>query len=211
MLVTGRGTYQAHKTLAMVGVYSESLIVMLGRGKEPVGVSCHRRLEAYLGRLYGYAYSLSEDREAARDLVQDCALKALSAAQVPYDEAAYRAWLFRILRNTFLDQRKRNGEVLIGFNELEPANLNGELWECDDRLVTVLTVRLGMTRLSTAHREVISLIDIVGFSYAESADFLKVPVGTVMSRLSRARQALLLAIQDNNVQPLPQRSKRVAG
>ncbi len=183
---------------------------MLGRGKEPAGASRHRRIEAYLGRLYGYACSLSEDREAAQDLVQDCALKALSATRVPYDEAAYRAWLFPILRNTFLDRRKRNGEVFIGFDETEPTNLNGEIWRCDDRLVSVLTVRIGITKLSASHRDVLALIDMVGFSYAEAAVFLGVPVGTVMSRVSRARQALLMAIQENNVQPLPQSSKQVA-
>ncbi len=183
-------------------------MTMLGRGKEPDGASRHRRLEAYLGRLYGYACSLSEDREAARDLVQDCALKALSAARVPADEAAYRAWLFRILRNAYLDRQKRPREVSLSNEDLESPYLNGEIWQMDDRMISVLTVRLGMTKLSPPHRDVIALVDIGGFSYAETADFLSVPVGTVMSRLCRARQALLLAIDDNKVRALPTQSRR---
>lgn len=166
-------------------------------------------LEGYLGRLFGYALSLTNDREPARDLVQECALKALSAARVPRDEAAYRAWLFRILRNAFLDHRRRAGRLgpIVEFDENEIAN--GDIWRGDDRLISTLTVRLGMAKLSPAHREVIAAVDIAGFSYAETADFLGVPVGTVMSRLSRARLALLHAIGEGKVRPLPVSARQV--
>lgn len=166
-------------------------------------------LEGYLGRLFGYALSLTNDREPARDLVQECALKALSAARVPRDEAAYRAWLFRILRNAFLDHRRRAGRLgpIVEFDENEIAN--GDIWRGDDRLISTLTVRLSMAKLSSAHREVIAAVDIAGFSYAETADFLGVPVGTVMSRLSRARLALLHAIGEGKVRPLPVSARQV--
>ncbi len=62
------------------------------------------RIEAYLRRLYGYAFSLAGDHHQAEDLVQECAVRALTAKNTPRDERAYRAWLFRILRNAFLDQ-----------------------------------------------------------------------------------------------------------
>jgi len=61
------------------------------------------RIEAYLRRLYGYAVSLAGNHHQAEDLVQECALRALTAKNVPGDEPAYRAWLFRILRNAFVD------------------------------------------------------------------------------------------------------------
>ena len=167
-------------------------------------------LEGHLGRLFGYALSLANDREQARDLVQECALKALSAIRVPRDEAAYRAWLFRILRNAFLDHRRRAGRLgpTVEFDEAEIAN--GEVWRGDDRLISTLTVRLSMAKLSPAHREVLAAVDIAGFSYAETADFLGVPVGTVMSRLSRARLALLHAIGEGKVRPLPVSARQVA-
>ncbi len=167
-------------------------------------------LEGYLGRLFGYALSLANDREQARDLVQECALKALSATRVPRDEAAYRAWLFRILRNAFLDRRRRAGRSgsTVEIDEAEIAK--GEIWRGDDRLISTLTVRLCMAKLSSVHREVIAAVDIAGFSYAETADFLDVPVGTVMSRLSRARQALLHVIGEGKVRPLPVSARRVA-
>ena len=164
-----------------------------------------RRIEPYLSRLFGYALSLTRDRDGARDLVQDCALKALGAARVPYHEAAYRAWLFRILRNAFLDRARRRNDAPIAIDE---AALPDMRWDYDDRLISVLTVRLGLAKLSEAHREVIAVVDIGGFSYAEAADFLEVPIGTVMSRLSRARRALLHAISDGKVQPLPVDGRR---
>lgn len=167
-------------------------------------------LEGYLDRLFGYALSLTNDREQARDLVQECALKALSAIRVPRDEAAYRAWLFPILRNAFLDRRRRAGRSgpTVGIDEADTAN--GEIWQGDDRLISTLTVRLGMAKLAPTHREVLAAVDIAGFSYAEAAVFLSVPVGTVMSRLSRARQALLHMIGEGKVRPLPVNARRAA-
>ncbi|MHA1600302.1 MAG: RNA polymerase sigma factor [Alphaproteobacteria bacterium] len=166
-----------------------------------------RRIEPYLSRLFGYALSLTQDREQARDLVQDCALRAFSAARVPEDASAFRAWLFRILRNAFLDGQKRRA-IRAAAADDEVDGQNDEIWRGDDRLISVLTVRLGMAKLSSTHREVIALVDIVGFSYVEAGDFLGVPMGTVMSRLSRARGALLAAISENRVQSLPVAAKR---
>lgn len=160
-----------------------------------------RRIEGYLGRLFGYAFSLTNDREQSRDLVQDCAVKALSARRVPLDEAAYRAWLFRILRNTFLDRlRRANGVSYLG--DEEPWDGRDGPGNIDDRMVSILTVRLGMAKLAPAHREMIAVVDILGLSYAEAADLLELPVGTVMSRLSRARRALLGIISESNVRAL---------
>lgn len=166
------------------------------------------RLEGYLNRLFGYAVSLTNDREQARDLVQECALKALSAKRVPADEAAYRAWLFRILRNAFLDRQRRAGRRGPMVELSDEAVLNGELWHGDDRLISAITVRLGMAKLSQSHREVLAVVDIIGFSYAEAAEFLSVPVGTVMSRLSRARQALLHSIGESTLRPFPIEARR---
>jgi len=168
----------------------------------------HERIEAYLARLFGYAISLANDRETARDLVQECAVKALSAGRIPQDEAAYRAWLFRILRNAFLDRQRRETGTPIIDNDLSDVEEDAQIWRYDDRMISVLTVRLGLTRLSEAHREIIALVDFGGFTYAEAAGFLEIPRGTVMSRLSRAREALLETIKESNVQPMPRDERR---
>ena len=168
-----------------------------------------KRIEGYLERLFRYAFSLAGDRERAHDLVQDCAVKALAAGRVPRDEPAYRAWLFRILRNAFLDQIRRGATAERQVEAAREAS-SLEIWRCDETLINGLTVKLGMTKLSPPQREIIALIDIVGFSYAETAALLEVPVGTVMSRISRARQALILVLGESNVHALPARDRRTA-
>ena len=174
-----------------------------GPGQKILKSSKHHRLESYLQRLYGYAYSLSGDREEAKDLVQECSVKALSAREVPSDGAAYRAWLFKILRNAFFDSHRRQVRR-DNFEQLEAQNSSFmEYWDYDDRLINVITIKSELSRLDRVHREIIGLIDISGLSYAEAADTLEIPVGTVMSRISRARAALLQAISEGNVRAFP--------
>lgn len=159
-------------------------------------------IEANLDRLHGYAHALSRDHDQARDLVQECALRAVAAARWPTDEPAYRAWLFRILRNAFIDRCRRRGvETPLDPDAEIPAETDTG-WRGDQRMVDVVTVRLAIAKLGDAHREVIALVDFAGLSYAEAAEVLEVPRGTVMSRLSRARGALLEIISGGNVTSL---------
>ena len=160
------------------------------------------RLQPYLQRLYGYAFSLARDHHKAEDLVQECALRALTARNTPRDEPAYRAWLFRILRNLFLDQ-VRHEKTATQAEEGGNFAPETEYWQGDERFITVLTVKLEMAKLPRPQREIITLIDFVGLTYAETSELLDVPVGTVMSRISRARRMLLDAIATSNVHELP--------
>jgi RNA polymerase sigma-70 factor (ECF subfamily) len=166
------------------------------------------RIEAYLQRLYGYAFSLAGDRHQAEDLVQECAVRALAAKNTPRDERAYRAWLYRILKNAFLDHA-RHRKVAVSATEDEKFAAETEFWQGDERFITVLTVKLEMAKLPRQQREIIALIDLVGLSYAETAQLLGVPVGTVMSRISRARRMLLEAIGSSNVHELPVKKQKV--
>ncbi len=170
----------------------------------------HIRIESYLPRLYGYAVSLAGDHHQAEDLVQECALRALTAKNTPDDDTAYRAWLFRILRNAFVDRVRREKTAALSAEDVNFAP-DMEFWQGDERFITVLTVKLQMAKLPRRHREIVALIDIVGLSYAEAAELLDVPVGTVMSRISRARRILLEAIGSSNVRELPVRKKKGIG
>ncbi len=165
------------------------------------------RIEVYLRRLYGYAFSLAGNHHRAEDLVQECAVRALAAKNTPRDERAYRAWLFRILRNAFLDQ-VRHEKAAASATDHEKIAPETEFWQGDERFITVLTVRLEMTKLPRRQREIIALVDLAGLSYAETAELLGVPVGTVMSRISRARRMLLEAIGSSNVHELPVKKKK---
>ncbi len=152
------------------------------------------KIEAYVERLFGYAMSLCRNSHEAEDLVQDCAAKALSARRIPADEPAYRAWLFRILKNTFLDSRRRRLTASSAL-ELASAEPAMEFWEGDERLINNLAVKRELAKLPQAHQEILTMIDVVGLSYAEAAGLLGIPAGTVMSRISRARQALFVALE----------------
>jgi len=165
-------------------------------------VAKRARIEPYLKRLYGYAFSLAGDRHRAEDLVQECAIRALAAKNAPVDEPAYRAWLFRILKHAFFDRRRRDR---VAAEVPDDGNFSGtmEFWQGDERFISVLTVKLEMAKLPPRQREILALIDIAGLSYAEAANFLEVPVGTIMSRISRARRALLAAVTASNVHELP--------
>jgi RNA polymerase sigma-70 factor (ECF subfamily) len=77
-----------------------------------------------------------------------------------------------------------------------------DLWSFDHARIAKITVQQGLAILAPVHREIICLIDIAGFSYGEAAELLNVPVGTIMSRIARARSALLAAIESSSIRPL---------
>lgn len=162
-----------------------------------------RGLRRYLPRLFGYALSLTGDEEKAQDLVQECAMRALDATRVPEDEAAFRAWLFKILRNLWIDRQRK---ILESVLDTEESLLIPDLSASEGRLIDGITVHQALDRLSPMAREILCLVDLAGFTYMEASELLEVPVGTVMSRISRARAALHAALQQSNVRAL--RAKR---
>jgi RNA polymerase sigma-70 factor (ECF subfamily) len=165
------------------------------------------RIEPYLSRLYRYAFSLAREEDAAKELVQQCVVKALAAKSVPEDEPAYRSWLFVIVRNAFIDRvrRDKTSDAIFDFDADDPLPM--EYWKGDERLINIINVKQAMSRLKTGDREIIALIDLSGLSYAEAAEVLDVPRGTVMSRISRARARLLGLLADSNVARLPKRQE----
>lgn len=167
-------------------------------------------LEAQLPKLFGYAVGLTRDRDRAADLAQQACVKALAARSVPQDAPAFRVWLFRILRNALVDELRRERPT-VPIDDPAVARQAMEYGAVDDRLISRLTVRRGLEALSREHREAIALIDLAGLSYAEAAELLDLPRGTVMSRISRARAALLKALQQDNVRVIrPRRGTRQA-
>jgi RNA polymerase sigma-70 factor (ECF subfamily) len=147
-----------------------------------------RRLEESRGRLYRMAYAWTHNAALADDLAQETLAKALRKTGQLRDPAAIDAWLFSILSNCFKDHLRRDREtdgldgVDMSHND-SPERLHG-------RRQVVARVRDAVAVLSAGQRQVLTLIDLEGFAYAEVADILEVPIGTVMSRLCRARAAL---------------------
>jgi RNA polymerase sigma-70 factor, ECF subfamily len=154
---------------------------------------------ALLPRLHAFASTMLGDPDTARDLVQEAATRALAARRVPDEAAAYRVWLFQIVRNAALDELRRQKRPAL------EEDASADLWRFDEASIAKITVNQALAVLAPPHREIISLIDIAGFSYGEAAALLKVPAGTIMSRIARARSALLAAIEASSIRPMKSR------
>ena len=143
-------------------------------------------------RLRRFAYSLVGNPQDADDLVQAACEKALRNAAQFRPGTRMDSWMYRIVQTLWLDD-KRRGRTRGTAIDPEDAFLSDEGKAArlpEDRMM-LAQVRGAMATLPEAQREVLALVAIEGLSYKETAEVLALPVGTVMSRLSRAREALL--------------------
>ncbi|MGA8540407.1 MAG: sigma-70 family RNA polymerase sigma factor [Terriglobales bacterium] len=146
-------------------------------------------------QLYNFAHWLAQNREEAEDLVQETYAKALKGFSSFQPGTNFRAWMYRILRNTFLTSRtglRATMTVPLDLEEDEP-----ELAVERDTPETLLLDRSNREQLQSAidelpvhFREILLLCEVEEMSYQEISETLSVPIGTVMSRLSRARRTL---------------------
>jgi RNA polymerase sigma-70 factor (ECF subfamily) len=144
--------------------------------------------------LYNFAHWLSQDRHEAEDLVQETFAKALRGFGSFQAGTNFRAWMFKILRNTFLTSRSglayANTESLEAEDEARILPVASHTPES-----LVITYDLGdalqhaIEALPVPFREVLLLADVEEMSYQEISETLTIPIGTVMSRLARARKA----------------------
>jgi RNA polymerase sigma-70 factor (ECF subfamily) len=150
-----------------------------------------RRLEALRPRLYRVARAWCHDVHLAEDLVQEALLKAMDRAGQLKDNAALDSWVFAILNNVWRDHLRRAREF-VDLDDLDEAVIIDEATpeQAVARRQTGDRVRAAIARLPLGQRQVLTLVDLESCAYAEVAEILAIPVGTVMSRLSRARQAL---------------------
>ena len=164
-------------------------------------------------QLYNFARWLAQDTSEAEDLVQETYAKALRGFAGFQQGTNFRAWMFRILRNSFLTSRS-GLKATVGFEEDEAEAVASTAPTPEAMLIVHAnreTVREALTELPVASREILLLCEVEEMSYEEIAQVLSVPIGTVMSRLARARERLRNLMQDGpetNVVPLPARLKR---
>jgi RNA polymerase sigma-70 factor (ECF subfamily) len=142
-------------------------------------------------QLYNFARWLAQDASEAEDLVQETYSKALRAFSGFQLGTNFRAWMFRILRNTFLTSRTGLKSTAVSDDEIETIastapNPETVLLARADREM----VRQALRELPVPFREILLLCEVEEMSYEEIAQVLAVPIGTVMSRLYRARKAL---------------------
>jgi RNA polymerase sigma-70 factor (ECF subfamily) len=157
----------------------------------------------FIDSLYNTAYRMARNAEDAEDLVQEAYLKAYKYYDKFQEGTNFKAWLFKILKNTFINRyRKQQQQPMhAAFEEIEEsfesqlrkdARVTGIPNPEEELLENVLDahVQQALADLPDDYRMVVLLADLEDFSYKEIADILEIPVGTVMSRLYRGRRML---------------------
>jgi RNA polymerase sigma-70 factor (ECF subfamily) len=146
----------------------------------------------HFARLYNFACWLTQDRAAAEDLVQESYMKALKGFASFEQGTNFRAWIYRILRNTFLTTQ--TGLRAMASFDSDDSLMEQETAETPETLLLARveqeTIRMALDKLSVPYREVILLCDLEEMTYHEISQALGIPLGTVMSRLSRGRRAM---------------------
>lgn len=149
--------------------------------------------------LYNFAHWLTQNHDEAEDLVQETYVKALKGFSSFQQGTNFHAWIFRILRNTFLTSRtglQTTRTVALeedAEDEIAAGNQTPESIAIDRN--TQERVRAAIAALPLIYREVLLLCDLEEMSYQSTAETLSIPIGTVMSRLSRARKSLREALR----------------
>jgi len=170
-------------------------MAVLSYAMESAMSAVRRGLEPLIPALRRFARALARDAEIADDLVQDTLVRALRAEHL-FHGGDLRTWLFTILLN--LDRNRRRGlarrPVLAVIEDADPPGAPVSDGSARD-------IERGLALLPAEQREVLLLVTLEGMSYREAADTQGVPIGTIMSRLSRARTSLRVHLEEER-QPL---------
>jgi len=164
-----------------------------------------REALSYVDSLYGTALRLTRRSADAEDLVQDTYLKAFRSSAQFQRGTNLKAWLFTILHNTFRNMVRHDGrnpvDVDSEYVEQAPASVAGE--HSPEELLTRATLdvdlQAALDALPETFRQAVWLRDVEELTYAEIADVLGIPIGTVMSRISRGRRALYDRLQSTRL------------
>ena len=158
-----------------------------------------REFLPHLRALYNFGYRLTLDRDDARDLVQETYLKAFRSIDSFRAGTNAKAWLFRILKNNFINdyRKKRREPMRVDYQAVENVqSAPGSIRDSEELRIDTLRNLMGdeisnaLDALDEDFRTVIVLCDLDGFKYEEIAEIMDIPIGTVRSRLHRARNLL---------------------
>ena len=148
-------------------------------------------------RLYRIAWSWCRDSHTADDLVQESLARAIAKLDSLREEERLQVWVTQIMANLFRDQFRRITPETGLETDLLTAEDDPE--QSANRSQLIQRTRDAIARLGEDQRQVLSLVDIAGFSYVDTASILDVPVGTVMSRLSRARKRMRELLEQQGI------------
>lgn len=150
-------------------------------------------IRKYQDLIYGAIFQISRDSNLSKDVLQEVFIKALKNMKNFKEECDISTWLYRIAMNTLNDQLKR-------FNKSRQINNGAKIdvtfdYSFDEKKKIIFE---GLGYLESEYREIIELVDIQGLSYEEASTLIGVPIGTIRSRLSRAREKLRNVILESN-------------
>ncbi len=166
----------------MVRMEPESLHLRKARDGDPVAFTALIRL--YDEQLRAYAYRILGDRTAMDDALQNAYLSAFRAIRRFRGDASFKNWMFRIVHNACIDLIRRRRD------DVELFETAAVMSDPTGAGIARLDLAAAFAQMTTEHRAVLALVDVEGLDYAAAADVLAVPVGTVRSRLNRARAAM---------------------
>ena len=150
-------------------------------------------LPEMLPRLWAFALRIAGDQHDAEDLVQRACVRALERAHQLQPDTAPLSWMFSIVHTTWINElraRSVRKRCSMEWDDDFLENIADPSGQTPETQVMNAQIIDAVTRLPEAQRVVMLLVAVEGLSYQEAADALEVPIGTVMSRLSRARQAI---------------------
>jgi RNA polymerase sigma-70 factor, ECF subfamily len=154
-----------------------------------------QQMIALLPRLRRFATALAGSRDAADDLVQGACERALRAIDTWEPGSRLDSWMFRIVRNLWIDQlRRRKAEKVVDDPDIGSKVVGEDGRRTAESRLELADVRAAIATLPERQREVLALVCIEDLSYREAAAILEVQIGTVMSRLARARATLAATI-----------------
>jgi len=153
-------------------------------------------IAALLPRLRRFGRTLAHNREDADDLVQIAVERALTHSHQWQPGTRLDSWMFRMMQNAWIDESRARVRRQQTFVEEEAGEHVGV--STNDAQMDALAVRKAVSQLSDEQRAVVGLVLVEGLPYKEAADVLGIPVGTLTSRLARARDALQAILADPN-------------
>ncbi|MFP3555422.1 RNA polymerase sigma factor [Paraburkholderia sp. SIMBA_049] len=153
----------------------------------------HGMLPSMLPRLFAFALRLARDRHDAEDLVQRACIRALEREHQLQPGTAPLSWMFSIIHTAWINElqaRNVRERSSVEWDDGQVQNVTDQSMRTPEQFLMNRQIIDAVMRLPEAQRAVMLLVAVEGLSYEEAAQVLNVPIGTVMSRLSRARQAI---------------------
>jgi len=155
-------------------------------------------LQFQIASLRRYALVLCRNPADADDLVQESLMKAIGAADTYRAGKDLRAWLFSILHNTFVSQKRQYARRARAARFLNETLRQPDVPPVQEKHVEAQHTLNMLSQLAPEQQSVLVLIAVEGLSYGEAADALDIPIGTLMSRLARGREQLRRLVTDDN-------------